>query len=91
MHSLEPYHDADDEPTAPPLPPDFFFFDNVQEQLSRDQLKQLIYSEIMTDKTAASNGVRSQAADANVVAAAGEPQSVAPQPAPQATAGAQVA
>ncbi|KAL8291960.1 hypothetical protein RQP46_001426 [Phenoliferia psychrophenolica] len=41
---LEPYHDADDEPTAAVLPPAFFSFD--KEQLTREQLKQLIYDEI---------------------------------------------
>ncbi|KAI5477430.1 extracellular signal-regulated kinase 1/2 [Pseudohyphozyma bogoriensis] len=41
---LEPYHDAEDEPTAPMLPPSFFSFD--QEQLSREQLKQLIFEEV---------------------------------------------
>ncbi|GJN89177.1 hypothetical protein Rhopal_002151-T1 [Rhodotorula paludigena] len=41
---LEPYHDPADEPTAPVLPPAFFAFD--QQQLSREQLKTLIYEEI---------------------------------------------
>ncbi|KAM0787770.1 MAP kinase Pmk1 [Microbotryomycetes sp. NB124-2] len=41
---LEPYHDPDDEPTAEVLPPEFFHFD--REQLSREQLKELIYTEI---------------------------------------------
>ncbi|MCO5595356.1 hypothetical protein L7F22_049398 [Adiantum nelumboides] len=44
---LEPYHDPDDEPTASPLDPSFFSFDYTKEQLSRGQLKQLIYQEIM--------------------------------------------
>ncbi|BGP07839.1 mitogen activated protein kinase [Rhodotorula toruloides] len=43
---LEPYHDPHDEPTAPVLPPAFFAFD--QQQLSREQLKTLIYEEITT-------------------------------------------
>lgn len=34
---LDPYHDPDDEPVAPVLPPSFFAFD--QQQLSREQLK----------------------------------------------------
>ncbi|GAA5844393.1 hypothetical protein JCM3766R1_006378 [Sporobolomyces carnicolor] len=41
---LDPYHDPDDEPVAPVLPPSFFAFD--QQQLSREQLKTLIYEEI---------------------------------------------
>ncbi|SGY49954.1 BQ5605_C001g00840 [Microbotryum silenes-dioicae] len=41
---LEPYHDPEDEPTAEILPPEFFSFD--KEQLSREQLKVLIYEEI---------------------------------------------
>ncbi|PWN48461.1 putative MAP kinase Kpp2 [Violaceomyces palustris] len=43
---LEPYHDPEDEPTAAPLDPSFFDFDYCKEQLSRAQLKQLIYEEI---------------------------------------------
>ncbi|KAK0543540.1 hypothetical protein OC846_006380 [Tilletia horrida] len=43
---LEPYHDPDDEPTAPPLDPAFFAFDYSKEQLSRAQLKELIYADI---------------------------------------------
>ena len=34
---LDPYHDPEDEPVAPVLPPSFFAFD--QQQLSREQLK----------------------------------------------------
>ncbi|PWN36797.1 putative MAP kinase Kpp2 [Meira miltonrushii] len=45
---LEPYHDPEDEPTAAPLDPNFFSFDYSKEQLSRSQLKQLIYQEIMS-------------------------------------------
>lgn len=45
---LEPYHDPEDEPTAVPLDPNFFSFDYSKEQLSRGQLKQLIYQEIMS-------------------------------------------
>ncbi|PWN30152.1 putative MAP kinase Kpp2 [Jaminaea rosea] len=42
---LEPYHDPEDEPTAEPLDPSFFSFDYSKEQLSRGQLKELIYVE----------------------------------------------
>ncbi|KAF9512904.1 hypothetical protein BS47DRAFT_1297060 [Hydnum rufescens UP504] len=43
---LQPYHDPQDEPTAAPLPLSFFDFDNG-EQLSKEQLKQLIYEEVI--------------------------------------------
>ncbi|KAK9465989.1 kinase-like domain-containing protein [Lipomyces arxii] len=43
---LEPYHDPDDEPTAPPIPDAFFDFDRRKDELSKEQLKQLIYDEI---------------------------------------------
>ncbi|KAJ6061545.1 uncharacterized protein N7446_005665 [Penicillium canescens] len=44
---LEPYHDPDDEPTAPPIPDGFFDFDKNKDALSKEQLKVLIYEEIM--------------------------------------------
>ena len=44
---LEPYHDPDDEPTAEPIPQEFFDFDRKKEQLSREELKALIWGEIM--------------------------------------------
>lgn len=44
---LEPYHDPEDEPTAVPLDPAFFSFDYCKEQLSRSELKRLIYNEIV--------------------------------------------
>ena len=44
---LEPYHDPEDEPTAPPIPEEFFDFDKHKDNLSKEQLKQLIYQEIM--------------------------------------------
>ncbi|EJD49932.1 Pkinase-domain-containing protein [Auricularia subglabra TFB-10046 SS5] len=43
---LEPYHDPADEPTAPPLDPSFFDFDNGKEQ-KKEHLKVLIYQEVM--------------------------------------------
>ncbi|KAK9456451.1 kinase-like domain-containing protein [Dipodascopsis uninucleata] len=36
---LEPYHDPDDEPTAPPIPDGFFDFDRRKDELSKEQLK----------------------------------------------------
>ncbi|KAF5101882.1 hypothetical protein DV451_002067 [Geotrichum candidum] len=44
---LKPYHDPDDEPTAPPIPEEFFDFDRKKDELSTEQLKRLIYEEIM--------------------------------------------
>lgn len=45
---LEAYHDPDDEPEAPPLDPEFFEFDLHKDDISRDQLKQLLYEEIVS-------------------------------------------
>ena len=36
---LEPYHDPDDEPTADPIPEEFFDFDKNKDALSKEQLK----------------------------------------------------
>lgn len=47
---LEAYHDPDDEPEAPPLDPEFFEFDLHKDDISREQLKQLLYEEIMSFK-----------------------------------------
>ena len=44
---LEPYHDPEDEPTARPLEPDFFDFDRNKDDLTKEQLKGLIFKEIM--------------------------------------------
>lgn len=45
---LEAYHDPDDEPVAPPLDPDFFEFDLHKDDISREQLKELLFEEIMS-------------------------------------------
>ncbi|GAW10069.1 CMGC MAPK protein kinase [Lentinula edodes] len=42
------YHDADDEPAANSLSPDYFQFDLEKEQLSKDDLKKLLYDEVMS-------------------------------------------
>ncbi|TFK37954.1 kinase-like domain-containing protein [Crucibulum laeve] len=42
---LQPYHDPQDEPTAEPLDPSFFNFDNG-DPLGKEELKVLIYQEI---------------------------------------------
>ncbi|KAK0877912.1 mitogen activated protein kinase [Friedmanniomyces endolithicus] len=44
---LEPYHDPEDEPTADPIPEEFFDFDKNKDNLSKEQLRHLIYEEIM--------------------------------------------
>jgi mitogen-activated protein kinase 1/3 len=41
-------HDPDDEPVAPPLDPEFFEFDLHKDDISREQLKELLYEEIMS-------------------------------------------
>ncbi|KAK9473824.1 kinase-like domain-containing protein [Dipodascopsis tothii] len=43
---LAPYHDPDDEPDAPPIPDSFFDFDRKKDELSKEQLKELIFEEI---------------------------------------------
>ncbi|KAF8903311.1 mitogen-activated protein kinase [Gymnopilus junonius] len=45
---LEAYHDPEDEPVAPPLDPEFFEFDLHKDDISREQLKELLYEEIIT-------------------------------------------
>ncbi|PVF93468.1 Pkinase-domain-containing protein [Serendipita vermifera] len=42
---LEPYHDPGDEPTAPALDPSFFDFD-YQKDITKEQLKVLIFEEV---------------------------------------------
>ncbi|KAF8306052.1 Pkinase-domain-containing protein [Clavulina sp. PMI_390] len=44
---LESYHDPADEPGTTPIAPDFFAFDLEKDELSRDELKELLYKEIM--------------------------------------------
>lgn len=36
---LEPYHDPEDEPTADPIPEEFFDFDKNKDNLTKEQLK----------------------------------------------------
>lgn len=47
---LEAYHDPTDEPSCAPIPPEFFDFDLQKEEISREELKQLLYDEISTFK-----------------------------------------
>ena len=44
---LKPYHDPGDEPTAAPIPEEFFDFEKNKDNLTTEELKQLIYNEIM--------------------------------------------
>ncbi|KAL8292543.1 hypothetical protein RQP46_001155 [Phenoliferia psychrophenolica] len=44
---LANYHDPDDEPVAPPLEPSFFDFDLAKDSITREELKKLLYDEIM--------------------------------------------
>lgn len=44
---LEPYHDPEDEPTAPPIPDEFFDFDRRKDELSKEQLKSTLYSNLL--------------------------------------------
>ncbi|POV98779.1 hypothetical protein PSHT_13865 [Puccinia striiformis] len=43
---LEAYHDPEDEPVAPPLDEDFFAFDRQKDEISKEELKQLLFDEI---------------------------------------------
>ncbi|KAJ1836637.1 Mitogen-activated protein kinase 2 [Coemansia sp. RSA 2711] len=43
---LAQYHDEADEPVCPPLPPNFFDFDNFRDKLNVEQLKDLLWNEI---------------------------------------------
>lgn len=45
---LASYHDPDDEPVAAPLSPSYFAFDLHKESLTKDQLKELLYREVMS-------------------------------------------
>lgn len=49
---LEAYHDPDDEPVAAPLVPGFFDFDLKKDDITREELKQLLYDEIMSFRMA---------------------------------------
>lgn len=44
---LESYHDLGDEPTAVPIPEEFFDYEKNKDSLTMEELKQLMYNEIM--------------------------------------------
>jgi mitogen-activated protein kinase 1/3 len=39
FNPVKPYHDPDDEPTADPIPEEFFDFDKNKDNLTKEQLK----------------------------------------------------
>lgn len=41
-------HDPEDEPTVAPLDPDYFEFDDHKEDLTKADLKELLYEEILS-------------------------------------------
>ncbi|KAJ3719769.1 kinase-like domain-containing protein [Lentinula raphanica] len=45
---LRQYHDPEDEPAASPLSPAYFEFDQHKDKLSKDQLKELLYEEVIS-------------------------------------------
>jgi len=45
---LSAYHDPEDEPVVASLDPEYFEFDMHKEELSKDQLKELLYEEVMS-------------------------------------------
>jgi len=45
---LASYHDPEDEPTIAPLDPDYFEFDDHKEDLTKADLKELLYGEILS-------------------------------------------
>ncbi|KAJ9109719.1 hypothetical protein QFC19_001949 [Naganishia cerealis] len=48
---LEAYHDPEDEPAAAPLDSSFFDFDLQKDNITREELKKLLYDEIVTFRT----------------------------------------
>ena len=48
---LDAYHDPTDEPTCPSIPPEFFDFDLQKDHISRDELKALLWDEVMSFKS----------------------------------------
>lgn len=45
---LSSYADPSDEPSASPLSPTYFDFDDSRQKLSTDQLKVLLYEEVLS-------------------------------------------
>ncbi|KAF9068096.1 putative MAP kinase [Rhodocollybia butyracea] len=48
---LSAYHDPEDEPFSSPLSPECFAFDQEKDKLSKHQLKELLYAEVMAFKS----------------------------------------
>lgn len=47
---LEPYHDPEDEPTANPIPEEFFDFDKNKDSLTKEELKRMSHLSSVSDK-----------------------------------------
>lgn len=47
---LEPYHDPEDEPTANPIPEEFFDFDKNKDSLTKEELKRMLPSSAVYDE-----------------------------------------
>ena len=45
---LSAYHDPTDEPECASIPPEFFDFDLHKDDITREELKELLYDEIKT-------------------------------------------
>lgn len=52
---LEPYHDPDDEPTADPIPEEFFDFDKNKDNLTKEQLKRKLATDPPTFRSLVNN------------------------------------
>ncbi len=52
---LSAYHDPEDEPAASPLSPTYFEFDLHKDRMSKDQLKELLYEEVISFKSVINN------------------------------------
>ena len=44
---LQLYHDPNDEPVSEKIPEDFFDFDKRKDELTIEELKRMLYDEIM--------------------------------------------
>ncbi|KAI5454493.1 mitogen activated protein kinase [Naganishia albida] len=52
---LDAYHDPEDEPGAAPLDPNFFEFDLQKDNITREELKRLLYDEIVSFRSPNAN------------------------------------
>ncbi|RMX72344.1 hypothetical protein D0869_14714 [Hortaea werneckii] len=82
---LEPYHDPEDEPGAEPIPEEFFDFDKNKDNLSKEQLRRLIYEEIMRDykcfiRSPSKYSTRTVTASPSASETSSPPETLAPSP-----------